>query len=57
MASYILNADIKGLAEYLRQKHIEKAKKIFEEQKRFIELSRDPMNPEYQRMVEERIQQ
>jgi len=29
-----------------------KLKKIAEEEKKFQELSKDPMNPEYQRMLE-----
>lgn len=48
---------MKGIASFLKQKHDERAKKIFEEQKKFRELSKDPMNPEYQKMVEERIRQ
>lgn len=30
---------------------------MVDEEKRFKELSKDPMNPDYQRMVEERINQ
>lgn len=52
-----MNGDIKGLAEYLKKKNSEHIKKIQDEQKKFIELSKDPMNPEYQRMLEERIHQ
>lgn len=52
-----MNGDIKGLAEYLKKKNSEHVKKIQDEQKKFIELSKDPMNPEYQRMLEERIHQ
>lgn len=30
----------------------DKIKEIKEKEKRFIELSKDPMNPEYQRLLE-----
>jgi hypothetical protein len=53
----VFNKDIKGIAGFLKQKHDERAKKIFEERKKFQELSKDPMNPEYQKMLEERIRQ
>ena len=46
-----MDKDVKGIAKFLKEKHEERAKKIYEEQKKFMELSKDPMNPEYQRMV------
>jgi len=39
------------------QNHEKKIKDLKEKERRFIELSKDPMNPEYQRMLEDRIQQ
>lgn len=46
-----MDKDIKGIALYLKQKDDERNKKMYEERKKFEELSKDPMNPEYQRMV------
>lgn len=43
--SNILADNIKGVAEFLRKERNEKMKKIFEENKKFKELSKDPMNP------------
>lgn len=57
LAAYINKGDIKGIASYMKQKHDARTKKLMEEEKKFRELSKDPMNPEYQKMVEERIHQ
>lgn len=51
----MIDKDIKGIAQFLHRKDEERAKQIYEERKKFQELSKDPMNPEYQKMVEERI--
>lgn len=51
VAKLVMDKDIKGIALYLKQKDDERNKKMYEERKKFEELSKDPMNPEYQRMV------
>ena len=55
LVSSVINKDIKGIAQVLKGMHDKKVKKILEDQKRFEELAKDPMNPEYQKMLEERI--
>ena len=55
LATCILKKDIKGIAIFLKERRETKMKKIYEEDKKFKELSKDPMNPEYQKMLEERI--
>lgn len=52
VAKLVIDRDIKGIAAFLHRKHEERAKKIYEENKKFQELAKDPMNPEYQRMLE-----
>lgn len=52
LADAVFAEDINVLADYLYKKDEEAFKKQEEEQKRFIELSKDPLNPEYQRLVQ-----
>ena len=40
-----MNKDIQGIAGFLKSRHDEKMKKMQEEEKRFRELEKDPMNP------------
>lgn len=52
LADAVYAEDINVLADYLKKRDDEAFKKEEEEHKRFIELSKDPFNPEYQRLVQ-----
>lgn len=45
MAECVQNKDVKGLAKIIKGKREAKLKKIHDEEKKFEELSKDPMNP------------
>lgn len=53
----IEKGDVNKLAAIMHKKNEDRIRELKEKEKRFIELSKDPMNPEYQRMLEERINQ
>ena len=57
MAEAIKRGDVKGLAGIMHKRNEDRIRELKEKERRFIELSKDPMNPEYQRMLEERINQ
>ena len=53
----IAKGDVDELAKLMYNKNEEKMKQLKEKERHFLELSKDPMNPEYQRLLEERINQ
>lgn len=57
VADAITKGDVERLATLMHRKNEEKIKELKEKQRKFVELSQDPMNAEYQRLLEERINQ
>lgn len=57
IADAIAKRDADALARLMHARNEEKIKELKEKERLFLELSKDPMNPEYQRMLEERIAQ
>ena len=51
LVTCVLNKDIKGIAQFIKNMDDKRKKKIFEEEAKFRELAKDPMNPEYQKML------
>ena len=53
----IEKGDAEELAKIMHTDQMKKIKDLKEKERKFIELSKDPMNLEYQRLLEERIHQ
>lgn len=49
--------DVNQVAKIMHTNNMKRIREIKEKERRFLELSKDPMNPEYQKMLEERINQ
>ena len=57
LAQAVLSDDISLLQAYLQQKRMEFQEKLQREQQRRAAIMADPLNPEYQQLIEQEIQQ